>query len=154
MSNILLHRRTLTCESKMPVSHWILFCIRKKCKKINEAQTWVNEVSDILFTVVQWSIQEIFGRKDDGALLIDVTILFEKEGDKLVISGAMIVADPFGEALIGSDEDGCCVSSRDSCACHSGCGVACVTDMQQDAAAPSSTAITRWRHDVEMWVGG
>jgi hypothetical protein len=74
-------------------------------------------------------------------LLVDVTIVFQKEGDKSANSGAMVVEDPFGEALIRSGEDGCCVSSRDSYPGHGGCGVISVMGMRQDAAAPSSTTI-------------
>ena len=79
-------------------------------------------------------------------MLVDVTVVFKKEGDKSENSGAMVAVDPCGEALIGSGEDGCCVSSRDSCPGHSGYGVVHVMGMRQDVAAPSSTAI----HDGGM----
>ena len=66
-------------------------------------------------------------------------------------SGAMGVADPFGEALIRSCEDGCCVSSRDSCAGHGGCGVVYVMGTWQDArlfSAVVGAAVYFWRRDV------
>ena len=69
-------------------------------------------------------------------------------------SGVMVVVDPFVEALIESGEDGCCMGSRGICPGHGGCGVVRVTGTWQDAAAPSSTAIARWWHGAEMWVGG
>jgi hypothetical protein len=56
--------------------------------------------------------------------------------------------------LIGSGEDGCCMSRRDSCPGHGWCGVVHVRGTWQDAVAPSSMAIAQWWHCPEMCVGG
>jgi hypothetical protein len=132
----------------------LCFYIWKKCKKINRVKTWVGEVSDVFITVVQWSIRASFRRNEDGALLINVTIVFKKKGNKSTNSGTMTVADPFGEPLVECGEDSCCVSSRDSCPGHGRCRVVRVTGVWQDAAAPSSTATAWWWHLGKSGVDG
>ena len=69
---------------------------------------------DVSVCVVEFQVGLIFGRDDAGAQLIDVTVIFAEEVDKSADSRTVGVADTFGEALIGSGEDCCCVSGRDS----------------------------------------
>jgi len=48
----------------------------------------------------------------------------------------MVVADPFGEALVGYDKDGCCMLSGDSRPGDGWCGVVRVTGVWQNVAPP------------------